>query len=208
MAESPDKTEPVDERDDLAALVYTRLRSLAHQLMTREGSGQTLQATALVHEAYLRLSREDPSRWQDRKHFYLLAAQAMRRILIDRARHRGRLKRGDAWTRQPLDEVMIAAPPKNLDLVNLDEALQRLSLKEPRAGRLVVLRFFGGLTIEEAAEMLEISVSTCRRDWLYAKAWLRREMDRSEKSQGETDPSAKDQGDTDQGEAAPSEKKP
>ncbi len=196
MAESPDKTEPAEEQEDLAALVYTRLRSLAHQLMTREGSGQTLQATALVHEAYLRLSREDPSRWQDRKHFYLLAAQAMRRILIDRARHRGRLKHGDAWTRQPLDEDAISTPTENLDLVNLDEALQRLSLKEPRAGRLVVLRFFGGLTVEEAAEMLETSVSTCRRDWLYAKAWLRREMDRSEKDRVETDASDQDQDET------------
>lgn len=158
----------------LLAEVYGQLRSLARSLMNSERPGQTMQATALVHEAYLRLSRANPSRWRDRKHFYLVAAQAMRRILVDRARQKARhpnVRKGD------VDGVVPATVPltkddEKLNLVDLDDALRRLSNEDPRAAQLVALRFFAGMTMEDAAETLGISRSTAKRDWSYAKAWL------------------------------------
>lgn len=159
---------------DLLEEVYGQLRSLAISMMNSERPGQTMQATALVHEAYVRLSRANPSRWQDRKHFYRVAAQAMRRILVDRARQKRRrpvIRKGN------VDGIVPATLPmtkydENVNIVDLDDALRRLSIEDPRAAQLVALRFFAGMTLEDAAETLDISRSTAKRDWSYAKAWL------------------------------------
>ena len=170
----PHPAPPAATEGELLTLVYDRLRSLARHMMSRERPGQTLQATALVHEAYMRLSKEDPSRWRDRKHFYLVAAQAMRRILVDRAR-RKRSQPGVA--NGSVDQIappgLLNAPEENINLVDLDDALRRLSDEDPRAAQLVALRFFAGLSLEDAAETLGISRSTAKRDWSYVKAWLR-----------------------------------
>jgi len=161
--------------DRLLPVVYNRLRRLAQQMMAREKPGQTLQATALVHEAYLRLLGDDPD-WVDRRHFYAAAAQAMRRILVERARRRSRLKHGGGRKRVDLDDANAVAEPKSVDLVALDDALRRLEKEEPRAARVVMMRFYAGLSEEDAAEALDISVRTVWRDWNYAKAWLRDAM--------------------------------
>ncbi len=166
-----------DDDSDLLPAVYEQLRSLARQLMSREQAGQTLQATALVHEAFVRLSHEDPSRWNDRKHFYLVAARAMRRILVDRARQKaGHANAKNDGIDQVASGVRGGFDEENLNLVDLDTALQRLSEEDPRAAQLLTLRFFGGLSLEDAAETLGISRSTAKRDWSYAKAWLRTAM--------------------------------
>ena len=162
--------------DVLLPLVYDQLRRLAQHMMAKEQPGQTLQATALVHEAYLRLSDSDRGRWTNRHHFYIVAAKAMRRILVERARRRGRLKRGGGRKSVALTDSDLLIDTDSLDLVNLDEALRRLSTRDPRVGQVVMLRFFAGLSIEETAETLDISASTAKRDWNYAKAWLYRAM--------------------------------
>ena len=166
-----------DERApaQLLPLVYEELRKLARDRMSRENAGQTLQATALVHEAYLRLvDVDEPQRWQGRGHFFAAAAEAMRRILIDNARRRKAHKRGNGWQRQELEAV--AAPEPDDELLALDEALQKLSSIEPAKAKLVELRYFAGLTGEQAAEVLGISPTTADRHWAYARAWLQTEI--------------------------------
>jgi len=167
----------IDAGDEHAAgkllpLVYEELRRLAAQKLANEKPGQTLQATALVHEAYLRLvGSEGDRRWNSRGHFFAAAAEAMRRILVEAARRKQTLKRGGAWQAQPLDEV--EAPQVNEDLVALDEAMEKLAAHDPLKAKLVELRYFAGLTGEEAAEVLGISPTTADRYWTYARAWLR-----------------------------------
>ena len=160
----------------LLPLVYDELRRLAAAYLRRERPGQTIQATALVHEAYLRLLKDKPGRWQNRAHFCAIAAHSMRQILIERARARGALKRGGVQARVTLDEGLLAADSPHIDLLALDEALQRLEAIDPEQARLVELRFFGGLTIEEAAEAMNISAATVKRHWTIARAWLAREL--------------------------------
>jgi RNA polymerase sigma-70 factor, ECF subfamily len=163
--------------DTLLPIVYQELRRLAASYLRREQPGQTLQPTALVHEAYLRLLKDDPERWQNRAHFCAIAAHSMRQILIERARARGALKRGGRRPRVTLDEALVAGGERSIDLVALDEALERLAAFDPEQARLVELRFFGGLTVEETAEALEISPATVKRHWTVARAWLARELE-------------------------------
>jgi RNA polymerase sigma factor (TIGR02999 family) len=159
----------------LLPLVYDELRKLAAQKLAREKPGQTLQATALVHEAYLRLMGQDqPHSYQDRGHFFAAAAAAMRRILIDNARRKRTQKRGGNLRRQPLEAV--AAPEPDDELLALDEALQKLAATDPKKAKLVELRYFAGLTGEQVAEVLGISPSTADRHWAYARAWLQAEV--------------------------------
>jgi RNA polymerase sigma factor (TIGR02999 family) len=156
----------------LLPLVYDELRRLAAQKMAQEKPGQTLQATALVHEAYLRLvDVEQAQHWNSRGHFFAAAAEAMRRILIDRARRKRRPKHGGDRRRIDLDEALSAADPRE-DLIALDEALNRLSQEEPAKAELVKLRYFAGLSLEEAAACLGISAATAKRHWAVARAWL------------------------------------
>ena len=158
--------------DELLPLVYDELRRLATRKLAREAPGQTLDATALVHEAYLRLvGGDDSRRWNDRSHFFAAAAQAMRRILVDNARRKRALKRGDGLRRQPLEAVV--APQIDEELVALDEALHELAAADPIKARLVELRYFAGLTGEQAAKVLGIAPATADRHWTYARAWLR-----------------------------------
>jgi len=163
--------------DTLLPIVYQELRRLAAGYLRREKPGQTLQPTALVHEAYLRLMKDRPGRWQNRAHFCAIAAHSMRQILIERARARGAAKRGGARQRITLDEGLVAGGDRSIDLIALDEALQRLAEIDPEQARLVELRFFGGLTIEETAEALDMSPATVKRHWTVAKAWLTRELE-------------------------------
>lgn len=159
--------------DSLMPLVYDELRRQASRYLRRERSGHTLQTTALIHEAYIKLVGQEHVRWQNRSHFFAIASQAMRRILVDHARTRHRDKRGGAASDLPLDEAFqIGAPQKSVDLVALDEALQRLEQLDKRQARIVELRYFSGLTNDETAEVLGISNATVRNDWSMAKAWL------------------------------------
>jgi RNA polymerase sigma factor (TIGR02999 family) len=158
--------------DELLPLVYEELRRLAGAKMAQQPPGQTLQATALVHEAWLKLSGQDGSRWQDRQHFFRAAAEAMRQILIDRARRRLRLRHGQGQQRVPLDDIQIAAPEKDEVLVQLDEALTELRAASPERAEIVNLRFFAGLSESEIAGLLDISERSVRRQWSYARAWL------------------------------------
>lgn len=163
--------------DALLPLVYAELRRLAAGYLRREKPGQTLQPTALVHEAYLRLMKDRPDRWQNRAHFCAIAAHSMRQILIERARARGAAKRGGARPRVTLDEALVAGNDRSIDLLALDEALERLAALDPEQARLVELRFFGGLTVEETADAMNISPATVKRHWTVAKAWLSRELE-------------------------------
>ena len=161
--------------EQLLPLVYDELRKLAARRLTREQPGQTVQATALVHEAYIRLvGRDEARRWEGRDHFFAAAAQAMRRILVDNARRKGARKRGGGLERRPLDEV--AAPQPDDELLALDDALQALAAADPVKARLVELRYFAGMTGEQAARVLGISPATADRHWAFAKAWLRNEV--------------------------------
>ena len=162
--------------DSLLPVVYQELKRLAASYLRRERPGQTLQPTALVHEAYLRLMKDKPERWQNRAHFCAIAAHSMRQILIERARARGALKRGGAQPRVTLDEALIAGAEPSVDLLALDRALERLEALDPEQARLVELRFFGGLTVEETAEAMNISPATVKRHWTVARAWLAREL--------------------------------
>ena len=162
----------VGDADELMRAVYDELRRLARHFIYKEGPGQTLTATALVHEAYVRLSRDEQLRWEDDRHFYLAAAQAMRRILVDRARAKGTLKRGGERQRIQLDNVQSEILEEFPDFVRLDDALSRLSLESERVAQVVMLRFFVGLSNEQAAKMLGVSTATTSRDWQYARAWL------------------------------------
>ena len=159
--------------EQLLPLVYDELRKLAAQKLAHEEPGQTLQATALVHEAYLRLVGAQPEQhWDGRRHFFAAAAEAMRRILINRARDQGRRKRGGGWRRLRLDhlDLSLAEPPD--ELLVLDEALDKLAQEDPACAELVKLRFFAGLTLEEAAEALGVVRRTADRYWAFARAWL------------------------------------
>ena len=160
----------------LIPLVYDELKRLARSYMRRERQDHTLQTTALVHEAYLKLVRQQSTNWQGRSHFFGIAAQLMRRILIDHARAHLRAKRGGAHVVLPLNEALAFSPEHSEDLLKLDEALQRLSKLDRRQGQIVELRFFGGLSVEETAEFLDISPKTVKRDWAVAKAWLHAEL--------------------------------
>ena len=165
----------------LLPLVYDELRKLAAQKLARERPGQTLQATALVHEAYLRLVDTDEARrWDSRNHFFAAAAEAMRRILIDQARHKQTLKAGGGRRRLDFDDIEPALEQGDGDrLLALDEALRQLEAEDPRKAHLVKLRFFAGLTAEQAAAALGVSTSTAEKDWAYARSWLRVAIDRS-----------------------------
>jgi RNA polymerase sigma factor (TIGR02999 family) len=160
--------------EQLAPLVYAELRKLAHRYMNREHAGHTLQTTALVHEAFLRLLCNPQDSWQNRAHFYAIAAQMMRRILVDYARANLRAKRGGGATRIALEDidVPVAEPALNPDIIALDDALEKLAEIDPRRSRVVELRFFGGLSVEEAAHVLRVAPDTIVRDWRVARAWL------------------------------------
>lgn len=160
--------------DKLMPLVYEELRRLAHKYMGRERAGNTLQTSALVHEAYLRLIDQRDVQWQNRAHFFGIAAQMMRRILVDYARSRNNQKRGGGAPRIALDEAVIVSEERAADVVALDDALKSLAKIDERKSQIVELRFFGGLSIEETAEVLKVSPGTVMRDWTLAKAWLKR----------------------------------
>ena len=162
--------------DKLMPLVYDELRRLARYYMRRERAGQTLQTTALVNEAYLRLVDQRNVRWQNRAHFFAIAAQLMRRILVDKARKRYNSKRGGNLHKVSLDGVADLSGERDADLIALDDALVDLEAMDSRKSKIVELRFFGGLNIEEAAEALKISPATVQREWSVAKAWLYREI--------------------------------
>lgn len=171
----------IDQGDEKAAnkllpLVYEELRRLAAQRMARERPGQTLQATALVHEAYIRLVGSEAQNWKGRTQFFTAAAEAMRRILIENARRKQRLKRGGGQAGINLDDVDLAVAEPAEDIVALDEALEKLSLEDPTKATLVKLRYFAGLTTQQAASMLGISQATAERYWSYARVWLYHEL--------------------------------
>src|SRR5262245_7243051 len=170
---------------ELLPLVYDELRKLAAARMAAEQPGHTLQPTALVHEAYARLvGQAEDQRWDSHRHFFAAAAEAMRRILIDRARDKHRLKRGGGWRRLRLDrlDLSVAEPPE--DLLALDEALERLAREDPPCAELVKLRFFAGLTLEEAAAALGLARRTADRSWAFARSWLYDAMHRADESAG------------------------
>jgi len=162
--------------DELVPLVYQELHRLAQVYMSRERSGHMLQTTALVNEAYLRLVDTTQASWQNRAHFFAICANVMRRILVEWARSRQALKRGGAARPLDLVESLVVSEEPGRDLVALDDALKDLSALDPRKGKVVELRFFGGLSVEETAETLKISCETVMRDWKFAKSWLRREL--------------------------------
>ncbi len=164
-----------DAAERLLSLVYDELRQLAAAKLANEKPGQTLQATALVHEAYVRLiDVERVLRWESRGHFFAAAAEAMRRILVDNARRKQTQKRGGGWQRQQLEAVAVPEPEE--DLVALDAALEKLARMDPQKAKLVELRYFAGLTGEQAAEVLGISPTTADRHWAFARAWLQAEV--------------------------------
>jgi RNA polymerase sigma factor (TIGR02999 family) len=166
----------------LMPLIYEELRQLAHQYLQREREDHTLQATGLVHEAYLRLVDQSTTTWQNRAHFFGVAAQVMRRVLVDYARAHRAEKRGGTWDKLAFDESLAPSEERNIDLVALDDALKDLLAVDPRQSQIVELRFFGGLTNEEIGEVLDVSPTTVKREWRIAKAWLRRQI-----MQGEND---------------------
>ena len=159
--------------DDLVAVAYDELRAIAHARLAWRGAGGTLSTTALVHEAYLKLADQSSSKWRDRSHFFAVASLAMRHVLVDFAKARVTLKRGGARRRITLDDAMIAVDDQADALLQLDDALARLTQLEPRLAKVVELRFFGGLTEDEIAEALGVTVRTVRRDWVKARVMLR-----------------------------------
>jgi RNA polymerase sigma factor (TIGR02999 family) len=162
--------------DNLVPLVYEELRRQAARYLRHERAGHTLQTTALIHEAYLRLVDQRNVHWQNRAHFFGIAAQMMRRILVDHARTKKRAKRGGSDIRVSFSEATLKAPDQDLDIVALDEALEHLAEIDEQQSKIVELRFFSGLTVEESAEVLGFSPATVKRDWSMAKAWLHREI--------------------------------
>lgn len=162
--------------DELMPLVYQELRRMAKLYMNSQPSGHTLQTTALIHEAYLKLADQKDKRWQNRVHFFAVAAQAMRHILVDHARSHKTEKRGGETQIISLEDTAIISNERANELVALDEALQNLSALDQRKGQVVELRYFGGLSVEETAEVLQISPQTVMRDWRFAKTWLLREL--------------------------------
>lgn len=167
---------PPGHAAELVPAVYDELRRLAGQMMARRAPGQTLQATALVHEAFLRLSRIEPQPWQSPRHFYCAAAEAMRRILIEQARRKGSLRRGGGQQRLNLNEVQLAMDTPEDHLLAIDDALSKLAAEDPEKAELVKLRYFAGLTVEEAGKLLGISERTVKRHWAFARAWLYQEL--------------------------------
>lgn len=165
--------------DQLLSLLYEELRALAGQKLARENSGQTLQATALVHEAWLRLGGDEQPQWQNRAQFFSAAAEAMRRILVDNARRKHTERHGGKVERITLDGLELATPMDDDELLAVHEALNRLSTHDAVKAELVKLKFFGGLTTEQAAKVLDISEPTAKRYWAYARAWLFREIGKS-----------------------------
>ncbi len=163
----------------LIDLTYERLRQLAAGYLRRERPDHTLQATALVHEAYVRLVDPEKVSWQGRTHFLAIAAHEMRRVLVNHARERNRLKRGGGRARVVLDEALLPTGDRGVDTLDLDEALEELSALDERQGQIVVLRFFAGLTVEEVAARLGISPKTVEKDWRFARAWLHKRLFRS-----------------------------
>jgi len=161
----------------LTPVVYQELHRLARRYMAREREGHTLQTTALIHELYLRLVRADEVEWQDRAHFFAVSAQLMRRILTDFARSHTYQKRGGGARQVALDQAFLISPEPSVDLVALEQALTRFGQIDDRKAKVVELRFFGGMTVKETAEVLKISEETVMRDWTMARAWLRRELD-------------------------------
>lgn len=162
--------------DKLLPLVYDEFRALARHYLAQERANHTLQPTALVHEAYMKLVDQTRVDWQGRSHFFAVAAQAMRRILVDHARSRQRDKRGGGRARVVLDEDVALSPQKDEDVLALDEALEKLATLDPRQAKVVELRFFGGMSVEEVAEALNVSKRTVEGDWTFARAWLSREL--------------------------------
>jgi RNA polymerase sigma factor (TIGR02999 family) len=165
--------------EQLIPVVYDELHRQAARYLRREHPGHTLQTTALIHEAYLRLINQQNIEWQNRAHFYAIAARLMRQILVDHARRRQATKRGGSDIKVPLEEAMVISPGENVDLVALDEALTRLAAIDPQQSRIVELRYFSGLSVEETAEVLGVSSRTVNRDWNVAKAWLRQQISES-----------------------------
>lgn len=163
--------------DRLAPMVYDELRTMARRYMRRESPENSLQATALVHEAYLKLVDAKVAEWQDRAHFFAIAARLMRRILVDAARARGAGKRGGGAMRVEINESLDGSPLESEQMVRLDDALQALTKFDPRKAEVVELRFFAGLNVEETAEVLKISEQSVMRDWKLARSWLAREME-------------------------------
>ncbi len=194
MVQEPDVTALLIEvangnqaaQEKLVPLVYDELKRLARRYMRRERSGHTLQTTALVHEAYLKLVGQHSPHWQNRAHFYGTAAQLMRRILTDYARRHLREKRGGSQEILPLEEALAFTPEHSEDLLKLDEALDRLSKLDPRQSRIVELRYFGGLSVEETSRFLNVSPITVKRDWAVAKVWLYGELRPDNGDDGET----------------------
>lgn len=174
----PSSTPPKDEQGWLS-LVYEELRTLAARKMSQEYGNQTLQATALVHEAWLRLGGDQQPAWKNRSQFFFAAAEAMRRILIDRARRKRAVRHGGGLYREPLDGLEIACPGEDDELLAVSEALEKLRLESPKKAELVKLRYFGGLSLKETASLLGISEPTAVRWWLYSKAWLFRSISES-----------------------------
>ena len=181
ILEAVQKGEP-RASEELLPLVYDELRRLAAWHMAREAPGQTLQPTALVHEAWLRLVGKEDAQWNSRRHFFCAAAEAMRRILVENARRKQRLKRGGDLERVDMEEVEIPAPVPDDDLLAMNDALDRLAELEPRAAEVVKLCFYVGLTQAQAAEHLGVSVATAERLWAFARAWLFQEMEKSRTS--------------------------
>lgn len=162
--------------EELMPLVYTEFQRLARKQLSGEGEGHTLQPTALVNEVYLKLIQQDRVDWKGKTHFFAIGAQAMRRILIDHARKRNRIKRGGDRARVEFDADLALSPGKDEDLLALEEALEKLEKLDERQARIVELRFFGGLTVAEVAEVLGVSKRTVESDWTMVRAWLRREL--------------------------------
>jgi RNA polymerase sigma factor (TIGR02999 family) len=167
---------------ELIEVVYDDLRRLANQYMEGEQVGHTLQPTALVHEAFLKLIDQSRVDWQDRSHFFAVGAQAMRRILVNHAKSRGRVKRGGDRKKLPLDEALTVSLDNSDDILAVDEALEKLAALDERQAKIVELRFFGGLSVEETAAVLGVSKRTVEREWTACRAWLRREL--SERAEG------------------------
>jgi RNA polymerase sigma factor (TIGR02999 family) len=173
------------DRNDLEALlplVYDELRRLAHYHLKNERPGHTLQTTALVHEAYFRLVGQELPEWESRAHFFAIAAQLMRQILVDYARRRRASKRGSGVCMLTLDDALALSRRKDVDVIALDDALNTLAELDPRQSRVVELRFFAGLSLEETSEVMGIATATVQRDWTMARAWLHREISRRETS--------------------------
>jgi len=168
-----------DALQSLMPLVYDEMRRLAHRYLRRERPGHTLQSTALVHEAFVRLTGNAPPQWEDRAHFFGIAAHLMRQILVEYARSRNADKRGGAMIKLAIDSVDEPSAKPDLDIVALDDALNDLARIDPQQSRVVELRFFSGLSIEDTAEVMGISESTVKRDWNTARVWLYRELDRT-----------------------------